>query len=308
MPTFANISAKPHIIYWMIIFSFCSCNTHNDITVIKALDESLTKSNNIISSMNGEIFYALEKKLSDPVTHEKALVWYPKALLIHQTCDTMIAYIENLKNNIKGESSETMRDLFESKKAGNKLYERLKRCKEDLLNIDARLSNEFSNSIQVTTASFDSLPEKEKKFKETFFKSVPIYEAIAILNKFENNIKIAENKMLTYSNFSSDVIVDDFESYSAIIAQSSSYVVKGEKIEITAGIGSFSRAAKPEIKINNRKMELNDMGFVRYNLKASDELGKHYVPVEITFIDQDGKKQTITKNVKYTVAEENQKQ
>lgn len=93
-----------------------------------------------------------------------------------------------------------------------------------------------------------------------------------------------------------------FTSYQAIVGQSSSYVKAGEKIEITAGIGSFSTQERPVITINRNNVSLRETGAAVYSFKASNKPGKHFVPVKIEFTNQDGQKMTQEFNVKYTVA------
>ena len=76
---------------------------------------------------------------------------------------------------------------------------------------------------------------------------------------------------------------------------SSSYVNAGEEIEITSGIGAFSKAAQPIILINGKNVSSDADGAAHYKFKASDKPGKHVVPVEINFTDQEGKNKPLQK-------------
>jgi len=93
-----------------------------------------------------------------------------------------------------------------------------------------------------------------------------------------------------------------FDTYAAIIGQSSSYVMPGQEVEITAGVGAFSTGAKPEITINGSRAALEADGAARAKFTAGG-VGQHSVPVTIVYLDQDGKRQTITKNIDYTVGQ-----
>ena len=57
---------------------------------------------------------------------------------------------------------------------------------------------------------------------------------------------------------------------------SSSYVKAGQEIEITSGIGAFSKAAMPTISINKKNISLDADGAARYRFKASDKPGTTY--------------------------------
>ena len=87
------------------------------------------------------------------------------------------------------------------------------------------------------------------------------------------------------------------ERFWPIIVQSSTIVQAGEDLEITAGIGSFTRAAKPEVKINRLNVPIDWTGVTTFKIKAPIKPGKHFIPVELSYTDQEEKKQTIPKIV-----------
>ena len=87
----------------MLLFPFpysCSSGTsENDLAVFKTLNESLINANKGISRSNEEILVTLQGKFVDPVTHYKAGIWRPKAILIKTVSDTAINYIKGLNQN-----------------------------------------------------------------------------------------------------------------------------------------------------------------------------------------------------------------
>jgi gliding motility-associated protein GldM len=300
----------------------CSGKTENNLTIIKALDESLVNSNDIIARQSQLVLMTLKNKLDDPVTHEKASLWYPKALYIQKLSADITVYIENLKIDLKKESglemdngvesfkqnnTKAVRYLFNTKQKGKELYENLKKYKEGLFKIDSQMTSAFDGNVIITTRSFDSPANKQKDFTRAFFDHIPSLAAIALLNKFQNNIKITEYRMLSFWNTqaSSMPVIRDFETTWPIVFQSSSFVIAAEEIEITAGVGMFTRSAQPRIIINGRTIETDATGVAVSKIKASSKPGRHYIPVKIDYIDQDGEKVSMTKNVEYTVAKEN---
>jgi hypothetical protein len=101
----------------------------------------------------------------------------------------------------------------------------------------------------------------------------------------------------------------NYDIYPGFAAINSRYFKAGEEAEIIAGTGSFNKYVWPTIVIDNRDVPLDADGAAHYKFKASDKVGKHIIPVKIYYIDREGKRQTITKNIEYTVAEEtNQKE
>ncbi len=306
-------------ILFAIFFSACSNKKDNRLAIFKALDESLNNSNQTINEGTLTVIAGIDEKMMEQSTTNRAKIWKPKAMLIQQFSTNIYTYIDRLKADLKreaglitGEDKESFKEddrdavnrLFGTKRKANELHERLKQYKKDILSIDSQMSYVFKNTIQLTTQSFDILPETQQDLRKMFFMNSSTVASLAMLSQFQNNIKNTENRFIQFCYKKIGGGGDSFTFYSAIIGQSSSYLRKGEKIEITAGMGAFSKAALPQIIIGGRSVPLNDNGFVVYKFKASIKPGKHYVPVKIEYVDQDGKRQTIEKQVEYTVAQE----
>lgn len=77
----------------------------------------------------------------------------------------------------------------------------------------------------------------------------------------------------------------------------------GDKMEITAGVGAFSKAALPAITINGQLVPLAADGAAHLPMTASSSKGNHTVAVSIKYKDQEGMDQTVTKNIEYTVGQ-----
>jgi gliding motility-associated protein GldM len=78
----------------------------------------------------------------------------------------------------------------------------------------------------------------------------------------------------------------------------------GQEIEISAGVGAFSRAAQPQISINGQSAPIGSEGQAKLKV-AGGGIGKHSIPVVIRFMDQDGKMQEKRSMVEYTVGQAN---
>jgi hypothetical protein len=124
-----------------------------------------------------------------------------------------------------------------------------------------------------------------------------------MLSKFQNNIRVIETRMLTFCHSKIPDTWDGFDTYNAFVAASSNYVKAKQEIEIYAAVGAFSRAAMPEIIIADKSVPLEADGVAHYKFKAPEKTGKHIVHVKISFTDVGGRRQTVFKDIEYTVAQ-----
>ena len=127
----------------------------------------------------------------------------------------------------------------------------------------------------------------------------PTVAGLTLLSKFQNNVKNAENQVVTFCHEQIGAVKVKFDKTGVLIGQSANYVMPGQEIEVTAGIGAYSSAAAPQISINGSSVQVID-GQGKSKFQASGA-GPHTVPVTIRYKDQDGNEKTETKNVEYTV-------
>jgi len=263
------------------------------MAVIKALQESMENSNASINISSTQILHSLDDKSRDYSTKEKADIWLPRAQKIQKLSEEVFNYIEGLKktNKINAETA-------------NELFARLIKYKEDILTVDSSIRYVFAENLNLISMSFDTAKQTGNDFYKTFFKNSFSLSTSAMLSKLQNNIKVIENKTVTFCHqqIAFHGHIDYF--FEALVGQNSKYVKAGEKIEITAGIGSFSTQARPVITINRKNVPLRETGAAVYSFKASNNPGKHFVPVKIEFIDQNGIKNIREFSVDYTVAKE----
>lgn len=307
--SFQNSTSYKFAMVLLLCSYGCSDNTSNTTFHFQALNESLTNASRNIAQENGFLLSALEEKLYDPVTHYKAAIWQPKAAQIHSYASAVTSHIESLKTDLynaykhRGETKEGTANVyffFKEEGRGQSLFNRLMTFKQKAVSVDAHLYSEFSN-LKLLPYALDSAMHTEQRFLDLYFQNTSYVAAQALLSQLLSNVLMAEKRLL---QFCSEQYTShkNFESYSAIIAQSSNYVRAGTSIEITAGMGAFNTRDQPKIAINGKDVPLSENGTANYTFKASKKEGKHYMPVEIEYTDQKGKRQTITKAVAYTVA------
>lgn len=277
----------------ILFFSACSGKSNNNKEVIKALQESIESSNASINANSSDILHSLDEKSRDYTTQERAGKWLPKAQRIQKISEEIFSHIEGLKksNEVNTETA-------------NELFARVMKYEEDIFATDSLIKYEFAKNIILISKSFDNTEQTGDDFYKTFFRNSTLLSISAMLTKLQNSIKLIENKTISYCHNQIGQTDGDgfFDSFSAIAALSSSYVKAGERIEITAGMGSFSTQARPVITVNHKNVPLMENGLAVYSFKASNKPGKHFVSLRIDFYDQEGNKQYVRKQLEYTVA------
>ena len=308
-------------IMYLVLTAILALNVSAEvINAFRVVNISLETSNASISTANENLYKDLEDKMTKAETRQKASVWEPKALEAKGYSDAMIHYIDSLKQDLKvaagltkkwdERAKDSIEDfkmdnldastrLFETKGEGKKLEDRLQQYKKDMLSIDPRILAEFEHNFPVTTRPPRSQDGTKKDFTQSFFHMTPTISALTILSKFQNNIKNAENEIVTYCDNQIGAVAVHMDQTGILVGQSSNYLMPGQPLTITAGVGAYSSAAAPTISINGSSVNVNG-GQGSTTLTASGA-GEHSIPVTVTYKDENGNIKTQTQTVKYTV-------
>lgn len=310
-------------VMYLVLIAMLALNVSNEvITAFKVVNKSLVTSNQVISNGNTTIYKSLEEKLTKPESAEKAKIWEPKAMEAKALSDKMYGYLDSLKLQLKdaaglkmvtgpdGQPEEDYREddleastrLFDTKGNGKILERRLNEYKQAMLNIDPSINKEFAKNFPVDTdtRNFKTQEGKTKDFTQTYFYMTPTVAALTMLSKFQNNIKDAENKIITFCHAQIGAVKVTYDQFSALVGQSSNYVMPGQQIQITAGVGAYSNAAKPQITIGGVPVPVGPDGRAEYTITASGA-GNRSLPVNVTFTKPDGTQETKTFPIQYTV-------
>ncbi|MFN2437794.1 MAG: gliding motility protein GldM [Chitinophagaceae bacterium] len=306
---------------YLVLTAMLALNVSAEIlNAFKTVDNSLTNTNKTVNNSTETILASLNEKRSEPATAQKANYWYPKAQQAQSLSKGVMTYIDGLKKEIlvaadfnpaeNGDSSFKMDDLdiatriMVNEGKGKKLQQMLSDYKKQLLAIDPLIAKEFEKSLQIDL----SMPRVQDKGLKTwelaYFHMVPTVAAVTILSKFQNDVKTSENRVVAFAHEQVGKVAVRFDTYAAIVGQSSNYVMPGQEIEITAGVGAFSKAAAPSITINGQNAALGEDGAAHAKF-AGGAVGNKTIPVRIAYTDQEGKPQVIEKTISYTVGQAN---
>jgi gliding motility-associated protein GldM len=307
---------------YLVLIAILALNVSNEvINAFKVVDKSLTTSNDVISASNETIYKSLESKLTDPTSAENAKIWEPKAIQAKKYSDEMFAYLEDLKFELKKEAdlkmvyNEETKDsvedyrednldastrLFENRGKGEELRKKLEEYRTNMLSIDPLIKKEYEKTFQVNTTPPKSLEGKQKDFTQSYFHMTPTVAALTMLSMFQNDVKNAENEIINFCHSQIGAVKVIYDQFAALVGQSSNYLMPGDKLDITAGVGAYSKAAQPQITINGALSPIDGEGKATYSITASGT-GPRSIPVNVTFTKPDGTKETKSFNVQYTV-------
>ncbi len=304
---------------YLVLTALLALNVSSEIlNAFKVVTTSLDNSNSNISKANAVLYSSLAEKAADPKTAEKATIWNGHAAKAKALSDGLATYIEGLKKELKAEADSKMvegKEQFKEddleaatrlfgkgeggKNRGEELERKLKEYRTAMLAISPEIAKEFETSLSVDGAPATGQDGKVKPFTDAYFHMVPTLAGLTLLSKFQNNVKNSENQVTTFCHNQVGQVVVHMDQVGVLVGQSSNYVMPGDEVKVTAGVGAYSSAAKPTIVIGGSSVPVNaGQGFSTF--KASGG-GEKSVNVSVTFIDENGKPQTKTETVKYTV-------
>ena len=309
-------------IMYLVLTALLALNVSSEIlNAFKTIDQSLTNANVIIQNKNQDIYKSLAAKLNDPKTAEKAAIWAPKANKAKAMADEMYAYVESLKLALKEEAGLEIKDgketfkeddldattrLFLNKKSGlskgEELFNKLKQFKLDLAAIDPAIEKDVipTVSLDLTIPTSNNLAAKDD-WAYAYFNMTPTIAAITILTKFQNDIRNTEAQVVEFCHKEIGEVELVYDQFNAFAASNSQYLMSGEELVITAGVGAFSSAAKPTISIDGVVVPVAADGSAVYKSVAGSTPGVQRKRVRISFLKPNGETAVVEKDVQFTV-------
>lgn len=309
-------------IMYLVLTALLALNVSSEIlNAFKTVNNSLEKTNDVVTASTGEIMTSLQAKLSEAGTAEKAKIWYPIALNVESYSNPVSKYIQDLKDEIlkaagadyskkdstyeEGELNIATRLMVKQGK-GKELLKKLTEFKNNLIGVGGdSLRSQIEKLVQINLDKPKSLTgDRRKNWEESYFHMVPTVAALTILSKFQNDIKTSENKVITFCHEQVGKVILRFDAFQAIVGQNSKYLMPGQDIEITAGLGAFSKTKLPNVSIGGSNVALNADGVAVYKASAGG-MGSHTIRVVVSFKDQDGVDQQRPFDVEYIVGQSN---
>ena len=315
-------------IMYLVLTAILALNVSAEvINAFKTVDKSLTDSNTNIEKSNGTLFQSLAEKLSNAETKEKAAIWVPKANLAKQYSDALYNYVEGLKTQVKKEADlkvdkngapvldengnedfkmdylEASTRIFEKNGEGKVLYQKLTEYRKSMLAIDSSIDKTtfpVNLTIPPTHSGNARTGDPVTDWTASYFHMTPAIAALTMLSKVQNNIKNAENQVVTYCHNQIGAVKLVFNKFQPIASGSSTYLMPGEEMVVTAGVGAFNDAARPVITIDGSPTPLNENGVAERKFNVAGG-GSKKIHVVITYTKPDGTPDRLEKDIDYTV-------
>jgi gliding motility-associated protein GldM len=288
------------------------------LNAFKTVNISLDKSNKIIDESNQNIASTLANMVKQSETQEMAAIWKPKADSALALTSELSAYITDLKEKLQVEAGRkegetTFKEdnldaatrLFEKQGEGEKLHERLKKYKEDILKLlPAKEAKELEASLPIDLEKPKTENAGNNTWSAAYFRMTPAIAGITILSKFDNDVKRSGNLVANACLKKVGEIEVRMNKFEPLVSQNTEYTLPGQPIKITAGLGAFSTDNLPTVTINGSSRPVDQTtGTATWETTASGG-GDQSVNVVVSFKNPNtGQMQTLTKTVKYTVGQ-----
>lgn len=308
-------------IMYLVLTALLALNVSSEIlNAFKTVNNSLIASNIQTNASTEQVFTSLTDKLKDPQSMDKAQIWHPIAKNIIGYAKVANDKIEDFKKelmlaaggdkadpskNYKIDNLDAATRVFVKNKKGKELFQVLTDFRTNVLKANGKIDTAFRNSLPLNLET--PKPQgggRQKSWEETYFHMVPTIAALTILSKFQNDVKVSENKVVTFCHEQVGKVEVIQDAYAAIAVANANYVLPNQEIEVTAGVGGFSTKVSPVININGAGQTIGPDGTAKYKLTAG-ALGEHTIPVVITYTDQNGISHREERPIKYTVGQSN---
>lgn len=325
---------------YLVLTALLALNVSAEIlNAFKTVNHSITTSNDVVTDKNNLTYSAFNKALSDPQTKENAEIWAPKAKQLQSISLAMYNTIDGMKHLLKLESQfeidkdgkEKFNDanldaatrVFDKDGKGKILFDSLAEYKKQMIAVlnpnapdiaknpilqkeVAKAQADFENqlpldlTVPISQTGAAKSPDSVKDWVTNYFHMTPTIAAITILSKFQNDVKNSESQMVDYCYKQIGSVKVVYNQFEAFAGTNATYLMPGDELEVQAGIGAFSAAAKPDVTINGAHQALNADGVADYKTKV-EGTGEHTLTVNIAYTKPDGTIATIPKTIKYTV-------
>jgi gliding motility-associated protein GldM len=308
-------------IMYLVLTALLALNVSSEIlNAFKTVNNSLITSNTATTASTGQIFQSLTDKLKEAGSAEKAAIWHPIAQDEMKYASDAFNKIESMKMDLmvaaggnktdgagfKDDQLDAATRVFVKKGRGKELLQLLTDYRNNVLKRNPAIDSAFKTTLPINLAiPVSQTGSKNRSWEEAYFHMVPTIAALTILSKFQNDIKVSENKVVTFCHEQVGKVKIQQDAFAAIAVANANYVLPGQEIEVTAGVGGFSTAVKPIISINGQGQSIDPVeGTAKYKFNAG-EIGPHSINVNISYTDQNGNVKNTVKTIEYTVGQSN---
>ncbi len=306
---------------YLVLTALLALNVSAEIiNAFKTVDNSLRQSNNVLTASNQAIYENFNELLKDPKTAEKAAFWKPKADKARELAKTASDLIDRYKldlmkeadfkpesgdSSFKEDNIDAATRLFKTKGEGPKLYAALTKFRDDILAIDPDIAKAMANKLPLnldppkSAAGNKPTGDKVQDWVNGTFYMTPTVAALTMLSKFQNDVKNTENAVATYCANQVGSVKIIYNKFVPLISANATYLMPGDEMEISAGLGAFNADVKPQVLINGAPVAVDADGVGKKSFAVTSSGA---VNVTVNYIDPNtGQQASTTKKLEYTV-------
>jgi gliding motility-associated protein GldM len=314
-------------IMYLVLTAILALNVSSEIlNAFKTIDDSFLKSNDGLKKRSSDYINAFDSEENKQFAN-KIAIWKPRAERVKDLSDSIYLYIDILKVDLKKESGQKTPDgvfkeddleastrMFlngkEGQTKGEQLYALLTKYKQNLASINDTLALEVKTIPNMTSIpkSFNKDDAKllanmtpAQQWANTYFHMTPTVASLAILSKFQNDIRNSQNQLIEYCYRKINSTALKLPEFGVVANPSATLVMSGDEISITAGLGAYNKDAKPSISIDGASVPIGADGQGVYKMAAASP-GEYSKRVTITYNDPEtGEQKTKFTDVKFKV-------
>ncbi len=275
---------------YLVLTAMLALNiTREVLTAFQTINESIESSNSTISDKNANFYQQFDKLEANKDEAEKVKPLNDKAKQIKVASEELVAFLQSWKDTVVNRSGglitndagekeiKSMEDIDASTKffveAGN--GDVLKKKMTDFVDFilakvedtDARAAIKAQIPVQIADMKrTEENPSGDWSFGT--FHNIPVVAAIAMLSKFQNDVKNSESMVVEHlfkQIHAQDIIIDEMMP---IAVPNTSYALDGDEITATVTLAAYNKAINPSISSNRGAVAVKD-GVGTLKFKAS---------------------------------------
>jgi gliding motility-associated protein GldM len=253
---------------YLVLTAMLALNiTKEVLTAFQTINTSIEGSITSITGKNDKFYSEFDRLAADPQTKEEAEKAKAKAAQIKERSTELMKYLSGFKDTVitrsggmeegpdgkqemKGlDNIDVSTKLFVEEKKGEELKKRMEDFKSFIISqVDPSFKSSMEKSIPIQLSNpekSDENPTGDWSFGT--FHNIPVVATVAMLSKFQNDVKNSESIVL--ENLLSQIGVNTykFDALQAIATPTTSYALEGQEIEATVILAAYSKSVNPNM-------------------------------------------------------------
>ncbi len=305
-------------IMYLVLTALLALNVSSEILkAFKVVDGSLKRSNENLTASTSDIYASFENAKKDSKTAVSAAKYQPLAEEVRKETEIVLKVVEEYRKKItdaadpikledgtNGVKREDNLDIgsriMGTDKGGDIIFAAIDNYKKKLLQILG--PEDYKNAFGAAAAIDDKTIKSGSDLAKQNFYMQPVVANLTMLSKTINDIKNTEGDAARYLFSKVGGVVIKYNKFKALVGTSSTYLMPGEEMSVTAGLGAFSDdpLAATNISINGQSTPIGAEGVAerKFNVTTSGS-----VVVTVNYKDPSTglPAPPITKTIQYTV-------